>query len=59
VDWLKIGSALLLVAMFFMVFPRARDAIKNTPKGTGKDWMGYILPMGVVILFVILLMIMV
>jgi hypothetical protein len=59
VDWLKIGSALLLVAMFFMVFPRARDAIKNSPKGTGKDWMGYILPMGVVILFVILLMIMV
>lgn len=57
-DWLKIGSALFLIAMFFMVFPRAKEAIKNSPKGTGKDWMGYILPLGVVILFVILLIIM-
>ena len=58
-DWLKIGSALLLIAMFFMVFPRAKEAIKNSPRGTSKDWMGYILPMGVVILFVILLIMMV
>jgi len=59
VDWLKIGSALLLIAMFFMILPRAREAVKNSPKGTMKDWMGYILPMGVVILFVILLIAMV
>ncbi len=54
-DWLKIGSALLLIAMLFMIFPRARQAIKHAPKGTTKDWMGYILPLAVVILFVILL----
>jgi hypothetical protein len=59
VDWLKIGSALLLIAMLFMIFPRAREVIKNSPKGSTKDWMGYILPMGVVILFVILLIAMV
>ncbi len=58
-DWLKIGSALFLIAMLFMIFPRVRHAIKNTPKGTAKDWMGYIVPLGVVILFVILLMSMV
>lgn len=58
-DWLKIGSALFLIAMLFMIFPRARDAIKNAPKGTAKDWMGYILPLTVVILFVIILMVMV
>jgi hypothetical protein len=54
-DWLKIGSALFLIAMLFMVFPRAMHAIKNSPRGTIKDWMGYIVPMVIVILFVILL----
>jgi len=54
-DWLKIGSALLLIAMLFMVFPRAMHAIKNSPKGTTKDWMGYVVPLVVVVLFVILL----
>ncbi|MCZ6471286.1 MAG: hypothetical protein O6649_08025 [Gammaproteobacteria bacterium] len=58
-DWLKIGSALLLIAMLFMIFPGARKAAKNSPKGSMQDWMGYILPMGVVILFVILLIAMV
>ena len=54
-DWLKIGSALLLIAMLFMIFPRAMQAIKNSPKGTTKDWMGYIVPLAVVILFVVML----
>jgi hypothetical protein len=54
-DWLKIGSALLLIAMLFMIFPRAMQAIKNSPKGTSKDWMGFVVPLIVVILFVILL----
>jgi len=54
-DWLKIGSALLLIAMLFMVFPRAMHAIKNSPKGTTKDWMGYVVPLAVIVLFVILL----
>jgi len=54
-DWLKIGSALLLIAMLFMVFPRAMHAIKNSPKGTTKDWMGYVVPLAIVVLFVILL----
>ena len=58
-DWLKIGSALLLIAMLFMVFPRAMQAIKNSPKGTSKDWMGYVVPMIVVVLFVMLLIAMV
>jgi membrane protein insertase Oxa1/YidC/SpoIIIJ len=59
VDWLKIGSALLLIAMLFMILPGARKAAENSPKGSMQDWMGYILPLGVVILFVILLIAMV
>jgi hypothetical protein len=54
-DWVKIGSALLLVAMLFFLFPRAKSAMVNSPKGSGKDWMGFVVPAVVVILFVILL----
>lgn len=54
-DWLKIGSALFLVAMIIYLFPRAKQVIENSPSGSMKDWMGYIVPMAVVVLFIILL----
>ena len=54
-DWLKIGSALLLVAMLFFLFPRAKSAIANSPKGSSKDWMAFVVPVAVVVLFVMLL----
>jgi len=54
-DWIKIGSALFLAAMLIYLFPRAKQTIENSPRGSMKDWMGFILPMGAVILFVILL----
>jgi len=54
-DWVKIGSALFLVAMMVYLFPRMKHAIKHSPKGTMKDWMGYIIPIAIVILFVIFL----
>jgi hypothetical protein len=54
-DWIQIGSALMLAAMLFMIFPRAKAAIKHCPKGTNSDWMGFIVPMAAVILFIFLL----
>ncbi len=54
-DWVKIGSALFLAAMLIYLFPRAREAVKNSPKGSASDWMGFILPIAGVVLFVILL----
>ena len=58
-DWVKIGSALFLVAMLVFIFPRMRQAIKHSPKGTIQDWMGYIVPILGVIAFVIFLIMMV
>jgi len=58
-DWIKIGSALLLGAMLIFIFPRMRHALKHTPKGTSKDWMGYLVPLLAVIGFVIFLVMMV
>ncbi|MFT5548631.1 MAG: hypothetical protein ACI9CO_000547 [Candidatus Azotimanducaceae bacterium] len=54
-NWIQIGSALMLTAMLFMLFPRAKAAIQQSPKGTSSDWMSFIMPMTVVILFIILL----
>ena len=54
-DWVTIGSALFMGAMLIYLFPRARHAIENSPKGSMKDWMGYIMPMAAVVLFIILL----
>ena len=58
-DWTKIGTALLLGAMLIFIFPRMREAVKNSPKGTTQDWMGFIVPLAAVIGFVILLIMMV
>lgn len=54
-NWLQIGSAALLVGMLVMIFPRVRHAMKNSPKGTTKDWMGFVVPLAAVIGFVVLL----
>lgn len=58
-DWIKIVSALFLLAMLVMIFPGARRAMKEAPKGSMQDWMSYIVPMAAVILFIILLIAMV
>ena len=54
-DWLQIGSAALMIGMLVMIFPRVRHAMKNAPKGTTQDWMGYVVPLVAVIGFVVLL----
>jgi len=55
-DWLKIGSAALLIGMLVFIYPRMRDAMKNSPKGTSEDWKGYLIPLLAVIAFVVFLM---
>jgi hypothetical protein len=42
------------VALFFFG-PMAGRAVKESPKGSAKDWLGVMLPIGGVVLFVILL----
>ena len=54
-DWVQIGSALFLVAMMAFIFPRMRHAAKNTPKGSGKDWMVFAMIILAVAAFVVLL----
>ncbi|NOR51966.1 MAG: hypothetical protein GQ470_05045 [Gammaproteobacteria bacterium] len=58
-DWMKIGSALLLLMMLLFLWPRAKQMIKESPKGGSDDWKAAIIPLLAVIGFVILLVMMV
>ncbi len=54
-DWMKIFSALALVMFIVILFPRARDMMKNSPKGSSSEWMSFVIPIVVIILFIMLL----
>ncbi|NOX93086.1 MAG: hypothetical protein GXP18_11760 [Gammaproteobacteria bacterium] len=54
-DWIQIGSVVLLGAMLIFIFPRMRHAVKNAPKGSSKDWLNYLMILVVVGLFIVFL----
>jgi len=54
-SWMAIGSAVLIIAMMIFIFPRLKESVKHSPKGTMNDWMGFIIPLAAVIGFIILL----
>ena len=54
--WMQIGSAVLLVAMLVIMIPRARQMLKESPEGTTSQWISFVIPVGIVVLFVLLLM---
>ncbi len=53
--WMQILTGLALLAIIFFFGPSAYRAAKESPKGTAKDWLGLLIPIGGVVLFVILL----
>ncbi len=54
-DWMKIGSALLLLMMIVYIFPRARQMMTNSPKAEPGEWRSALLPIAAVVLFVMIL----
>ena len=58
-EWLKIISALFLVAMMVMIYPSLKHASKNSPKGSKEDWMSVIKPLLMVVIFVVALILLV
>lgn len=54
-DWMKIASALAIIAMLVFLLPRARHMLKNSPKAGAGDWNAVLLPLALVVGFVILL----
>lgn len=55
-DWMKIGSAILMIMFLIMIFPRVKHELKHGKKGSQKEWMGALGLLGGVALFVWLLM---
>lgn len=53
--WMKVVLAITLGMMIFYLFPRAKQAMENAPKASGKDWQGVLFPILLVVLFVIFL----
>ena len=52
-EMIAIGAVILVVLLLFR--PGLKQAFKQSKEATNKDWAGLILPIGLVILFVILL----
>lgn len=57
-DWMKIISAIMIVAMIVYIFPRAKAMMQNSPKAEKGDWNAAVLPLVGVVAFVILLIMM-
>ena len=52
---MKIGYAILIGMMLMFLIPRAKQMVKESPKGSTSDWQGALIPLVLVILFVLLL----
>ncbi len=52
---MQILSALFMVMLLVFLWPNARRMIKESPKGSGKQWVDALIPIGLVVLFVIFL----
>ena len=53
--WAQILSGLAILALLWFFGPSAWRAAKNSPKGTASDWLGLLVPIGGVVLFIVLL----
>ena len=58
-DWMKIVSAIFLVAMLVYLLPRAKQMMEMSAQAENKDWMGAIIPLIAVVGFVVFLVSMV
>lgn len=58
-DWMKIGSAILLGMMIVFLWPRAKQMLKETRKAEAGEWQSAIIPILAVMGFVVLLVMMV
>jgi hypothetical protein len=58
-DWMKIGSALLIIAMIIWIWPNAKRMMAESRKPEAGEWGGVLLPLAAVAGFVVLLIMMV
>lgn len=54
-DWMKWVTAGLLLMMIIFLFPRAKQMLQNSPKGSSSDWQMFAIIVVVIGLFIFLL----
>jgi len=54
-DWMKIFYAIAMVLMLVYLLPRAKHMMKMTAEAENKDWMGVLIPIVGVVLFIVFL----
>lgn len=57
--WETLGVAAVAVAVIFLFGPGVKQAFRKSSESTSKDWIGVLIPLGLVVLFVFLLVAMV
>ncbi|MCG8382012.1 MAG: hypothetical protein MJA28_07320 [Gammaproteobacteria bacterium] len=55
--WEKIVIAILVGGLMFLFIPATSRALKNSPKGSASDWLSAAKPIGLVVAFVVILII--
>jgi len=58
-DWMKIGSAVLIGAMILFLWPRAKQMMKESRKAEAGEWTSVLLIFAAVAGFVVLLVMLV
>jgi len=53
--WLSIITAIVFGAFVIYMIPRAKEMIKNGPKGSLKEWQNFAIIITVVVVFVFML----
>ncbi len=54
--WEQLLLGLLLAVVLVWLFPGLKSSFRNSRKATSSDWMGLLVPIGFVVLFVLLLL---
>lgn len=57
--WMQIVLGALAIGAIFLFTPSIKAAFQHSREAEAKDWLGLLLPIGLVVLFVILLISMV
>jgi len=53
--WLTIISAIAFGAFAIFLIPRAKEMLKNSPKGSSQEWRGFLIIITIVVVFVFML----
>ena len=57
--WIKIAYAIPMVIILFLIWPRANQMLKQSPKGTTQQWLSVIKPLLLVTAFIVVLVMLV